>query len=63
MKLFAKVAFAAAFIGSASFAGSITPSDVAFGEDGEITASLTGCLLYTSQSQRDLTTSRMPSYA
>ena len=42
MKLFAKVAFAAAFIGSASFAGSIAPSDVAFGSDGEVTASLTG---------------------
>ena len=42
MKLFAKVAFAAALIGSASFAGSITPSDVAFGEDNEVTASLTG---------------------
>ena len=44
MKLFAKVAFAAVFIGSASFAGSIAPSDVAFGENGEITVSLTGVM-------------------
>jgi sulfur-oxidizing protein SoxX len=42
MKLFAQVAFAAALIGSASLAGSIAPSDVAFGSDGEVTASLTG---------------------
>ena len=44
MKLFAKVAFAAVFIGSASFAGSIAPSDVAFGENGEVTVSLTGVM-------------------
>ncbi|MDG2430237.1 MAG: c-type cytochrome, partial [Paracoccaceae bacterium] len=42
MKLFAQAAFAAAFIGSASLAGSIAPSDVAFGSDGEVAASLTG---------------------
>ena len=42
MKLFAKTAFAAAFLGSASLAGSIAPSDVQFGEYGEIKASLTG---------------------
>ena len=42
MKLFAQAAFAAALIGSASLAGSIAPSDVAFGSDGEVTASLTG---------------------
>jgi sulfur-oxidizing protein SoxX len=42
MKLFAKTAFAAAFLGSAALAGSIAPSDVQFGEYGEIKASLTG---------------------
>ena len=42
MKLFARTAFAAALLGSASFAGSIAPSDVQFGESGEVQASLTG---------------------
>ena len=41
MKLFARTAFAAALLGSASFAGSIAPSDVQFGESGEVQASLT----------------------
>ena len=41
MKVFAKAAFAAALLGSASLAGSISPSDVQFGENGEIKASLT----------------------
>ena len=42
MKLFARTAFAAALLGSASFAGSIAPSDVQFGESGEVQASLSG---------------------
>ena len=42
MKLFARTAFAAALLGSASFAGPIAPSDVQFGESGEVQASLTG---------------------
>ncbi len=42
MKLFATTALAAALLGSPSLAGSIAPSDVQFGENGEIQASLTG---------------------
>ena len=39
------------------------PHHVIIGGDGEVLYSASGCLLYTSPSPRDLSTSRMPSSA
>ena len=74
MKITTITFVAGAAIASIATGDTVAPGDVKFDDYGAVAASLTGvagdpangrkvCLLYTSPSPRDLSTSRMPSSA